>query len=122
MVHPFISQISIAYTRSRWVLHFSQQIIIEHLLGAIPEQASQESPTWMGEMEAPETFLSTILDVNAAGSRSLGLWPLSSVGSNQGLKSFRTKFNIRDLSLCWLANPEASRVFSKREGLPQKNH
>lgn len=61
MVHPFIPQISIVYTGSRRLFHFSQQIIIEHLLGARPEQASQESPTWMGEMGAPETFLSTIL-------------------------------------------------------------
>lgn len=122
MVHPFISKISIVYTRSHWLFHFSQQVIIEHLLGARPEQASQESPKWMGEMEAPETFLSTVLDVTAIGSRSLGLWPLSSVGLEQGLKGCRMKFNIRDFSLCWLATLEAPRVFSKGEGLPQKKH
>lgn len=72
---PLIPQISIIYTGSRWLFHFSQQIIIEHLLGARPEQASQESPTWMGEMEARKTFLSTswLLLLLAQGQWACGL-------------------------------------------------
>lgn len=39
-----------------WPIHFCQQII-KHLLGARPEQALQESPKCMSEMEGPQMCL-----------------------------------------------------------------
>lgn len=72
MVYLFIPQISIAYTGTRWLFHFSQQRIIEHLLVLDLNRLHKKVPHGWVRWKPPKHLCPGcyILDVTAAGSRS----------------------------------------------------